>query len=69
VTHRYDILADITRVAPTFGLGLMATPSKHIVVDLGFEYYIGYGKSNHLPVRDFVPFAYGIYLRVGYKFL
>ena len=66
-THRNDVLASVTRVAPTFGLGFMSNASRHVITELGFEYYIGYGKSDHIPVKDFVPFLFGIYLRIGYR--
>lgn len=69
VTHRSDVLTKVTRVAPTFGLGLMTNLSRRVIAELGFEYYVGYGKSSHVPANDYVPFLFGVYLSVGYRFL
>ncbi len=66
-THRSDIFAKVTRVAPTFGLGFSFDASHNIVTEIGFEYYIGYGKSNHMPIKDFVPFLFSLYFRLGYR--
>ena len=66
-THRNDVLANVTRVAPTFGLGFMSNISRHIITEIGFEYYIGYGKSDHIPVKDYIPFLFGVYFRLGYR--
>lgn len=68
-THRSDIFAKVTRVAPTFGIGFMANASRNVITELGFEYYIGYGKSDHIPVKDFVPFLFGVYVRIGYRII
>lgn len=68
-THRNDVLAKVTRVSPTFGLGFMANVSRHVITELGFEYYAGYGKSEHIPVKDYVPFLFAVYVRIGYRIL
>lgn len=68
-THRNDILAKVTRVGPTFGLGFMSNASRRILVELGFEYYAGYARSNHLPVKDFIPFVYGVYFKLGVRII
>jgi hypothetical protein len=67
-THRNDVLAKVTRVAPTFGLGFIANVTQHIMSQLGFAYYIGYGRSERRPVDDFVPFLFSVYFRLGYRF-
>lgn len=66
-THRSDPLAKVTRVAPTFGLGFMGNVSERVITELGFEYYIGYGRSEFLPVNDYVPFLFSVYFRLGYR--
>lgn len=68
LTHRNDIFAKVTRVVPTFGLGFTSNASHNVITEVGFEYYVGYGKSDHIPVKDFVPFLFGIYFRLGYRF-
>ncbi len=66
-TRRSDVLAKVTRVAPTFGLGFMCNASRRVIAELGFDYYIGYGKSELRPADDFVPFLFSIYFRLGYR--
>lgn len=68
-THRNDVLAKVTRVAPSFGLGFSSNASRRVIATLGFEYYIGYGKSEHMPLDDFVPFLFGVYFSLGYRLL
>ena len=66
-TRRSDVLAKVTRVGPTFGFGISFNPARRIITEAGFEYYVGYGKSERRPVADFVPFLYALYLRIGYR--
>jgi len=66
-THRSDVLAKVTRVAPTFGVGFMGNASRRVITELGFEYYIGYGKAERRPADDYIPFLFGIYFRLGYR--
>lgn len=68
-THRNDTLARVTRVVPTFGLGFSSNASHNVITELGFEYYVGYGKSEHMPLNDFVPFLFGVYFSLGYRIL
>jgi len=66
-THRNDVLANVTRVAPTFGVGFMCNASRRVITELGFEYYVGYGKAERRPVNDFIPFLFAVYFRIGYR--
>jgi len=66
-THRSDALAKVTRVAPTFGVGFMCNVSRRVITEVGFEYYVGYGRSELLPVNNYVPFLFSIYFRLGYR--
>lgn len=65
--RRSDVLEKTTRVTPTFGVGLACNVSKHVMTEVGFKYYAGYGKSEIRPVKDFVPFIYSVYFRLGYR--
>ena len=66
-THRNDVLAKVTRVAPTFGVGFMCNVSQRVITELGFEYYVGYGRSELRPVNNYVPFLFSVYFRLGYR--
>ncbi len=67
-THRSDVLAKVTtRVGPTFGVGFMCNASRRVITEFGFEYYVGYGKSERRPVDDYIPFLFSVYFRLGYR--
>lgn len=66
-TNRSDVLEKVTRVAPTFGLGFMCNVSRRVITELGFEYYVGYGRSELRPVNNYIPFLFSVYFRLGYR--
>ena len=66
-TRRSDVLAKVTRVGPTFGIGFMCNVSRRVITEVGFEYYVGYGKSEERPVDDYIPFLFSVYFRLGYR--
>jgi len=68
VIRRRDPIANVIRATPTFGLGFKSNVSRHFITSVGFEYYMGYGKSERMPVNDFVPFLVALYVRLAYRF-
>ncbi len=66
--HRYDQLADIWRLSPTFGIGLNYNFTPHIMTELGARYTGGYGESELNPSQDYLPFLYSAFLRLAYRF-
>jgi hypothetical protein len=66
--NRFDnLLADQT-VSPTFGLGLNYLFSSHWMGEFGFIYTAGQGESELNPAEDYMPFLYGIYTRILFRF-
>lgn len=68
-TYRHDVLYDKGNWAVTFGGGFNFLVTHHLITELNFDYTSGNGKSNTLPVDDFVPFLYSINFAIGYRFI
>jgi opacity protein-like surface antigen len=66
--HRYDQLADIWRLSPTFGAGLNYNFTPRIMAEIGGSYTGGYGKSELNPAQDYLPFLLSAFLRLAYRF-
>lgn len=66
--HRYDIYADLWRLAPTFGAGVSFHVNEHVLVDIGANYTAGYGESQLDPTETYFPFLYSVALRLAYSF-
>lgn len=67
VTHRVDSLADRIRVNPLFGLGIMYDLTSRVVLLVGADLYLGYGRSELDMARSYVPFLYNIHAGLGYR--
>jgi len=67
VIHRSDVLTNVSRVEPTFGIGAMYDLSKRILGEIGFQFTPGFGRSEIDPVNDYVPFVYVLYARLAYR--
>ena len=65
--HRWDDMTENKRLSPTFGLGLNYTIYDHVMMELGANYTAGYGESELNPAKDYVPFLYSGFLKLGYR--
>lgn len=68
IVQRSDFYANVSRITGAFGFGFMVNPVQHLLVQVGFRLYMGYGRSEALPVKDFVPFVYTVHMAVAYRF-
>jgi opacity protein-like surface antigen len=66
--HRHDVLSNLWRTSPTFGLGLNYNFTPHIMGEFGGNYTGGYGESELTPATDYIPFLYSIFMRLAYRF-
>ena len=64
---RTDAMTHDWRVSPTFGCGFNKNIFPHIMTAVEFNYTAGYGESELNPVKDFIPFLYGVFLKVAYR--
>lgn len=65
--NRQDELLKQDTIAPTFGLGLNYGFTPHIMGEFGFVYTAGDGESELNPSADYMPFLYGIFWRLFYR--
>jgi Outer membrane protein beta-barrel domain len=65
--NREDDLLSNELISPTFGVGLNYGFSPHLMGEFGFIYTAGYGESELNPSADFMPFLYGIFTRLYYR--
>jgi hypothetical protein len=65
--HRHDILANLWRTSPTFGVGINYNFTPHIMGEFGANYTGGYGESELTPAADYIPFLYSIFFRLAYR--
>lgn len=54
-------------VTPYLSSGVVYSFSRHWMVESGFQYYTGFGKSQLNPVASFIPFAWDAYGRLAYQ--
>lgn len=66
--YRHDVINDIFRLCPVFGVGINYNVTPRVMLELGLDYTAGYGESELDPAEDFVPFLYTAFLRVAYRF-
>ena len=66
--HREDMLSDHWRLSPTFGVGINAHFTDHLMGELGGNYTAGFGESNLNPADSYFPFLYSVTLRLAYCF-
>ncbi|MFK3617558.1 outer membrane beta-barrel protein [Coxiella burnetii] len=67
-THRNDLLVKGAHICPTFGVGINYVFIKRIMLEMGFQYYAGYGKAVINPGVNYVPFLYALTLKLAYRF-
>ncbi|HBB53608.1 MAG TPA: hypothetical protein DCZ80_06880 [Legionellales bacterium] len=65
--NRQDNLFNNELISPTFGVGLNYGFTPHLMGEFGFIYTAGYGESELNPADDFMPFLYGIFTRLYYR--
>lgn len=65
--NRDDNLLTNETISPTFGVGLNYGFTPHLMGEFGFIYTAGYGESELNPAEDFMPFLYGIFTRLYYR--
>lgn len=56
-----------TCVTPYLSSGLTYNFTRHWMLESGFQYYTGFGKSQINPVSGFIPFAWDAYGRLAYQ--
>lgn len=66
--HRYDAVADVWRLGPTFSIGLNYNFNEHVMGELAVSYTGGYGEAEINPSEDFVPFMYAAVFHLAYRF-
>lgn len=54
-------------ITPYLSSGLVYYFMHHWMVEGGFQYYTGFGKSQLDPVSSFIPFAWDAYMRLAYQ--
>ncbi len=54
-------------VTPYLSSGLTYSFTRHWMLESGFQYYTGFGKSQINPVSGFIPFAWDAYGRLAYQ--
>lgn len=68
LVKRDDIINEVSCVTPYMSAGLSYNFTRHLISEVGFQYFTGFGASEVLPVQDFVPFAWDAYFRLAYQF-
>lgn len=66
--NRDDYVLTNEIISPSFGVGLNYSFTDHWMGEFGFVYTAGNGESELNPAADFMPFLYGIYTRIFYRF-
>lgn len=59
--------ASVSCVTPYLSSGLTYSFTRHWMLESGFQYYTGFGKSQVNPVVSFIPFAWDAYGRLAYQ--
>ena len=54
-------------ITPYLSSGLVYSFTRHWMLESGFQYYTGFGKSEVYPVASFIPFAWDAYGRLAYQ--
>lgn len=54
-------------VTPYMSAGVVYNFVRHWMLESGFQYYTGFGKSELDPVANFIPFAWDAYARLAYQ--
>jgi hypothetical protein len=57
----------VSCVTPYLSSGLVYNLTPHWMIESGFQYYTGFGKSQVDPVASFIPFAWDAYGRLAYQ--
>ena len=57
----------ISCTTPYLSSGLVYSFTRHWMLESGFQYYTGFGKSEVYPVAGFIPFAWDAYGRIAYQ--
>lgn len=65
--NRQDTLLKNEAISPTFGVGLNYGFNEHWMGEFGFIYTAGDGESELNPSADYMPFLYGIFTRLYYR--
>jgi hypothetical protein len=65
--HRTDVLGNLWRTSPTFGIGINYNFTPRIMGEFGANYTGGYGESELTPAADYIPFLYSIFFRIAYR--
>ena len=63
------IQVNLWHINPAFGFGFMYNVTQHWVIDLAFRFNVGFGRSELIPMKDYVPFLYSGTFRFGYRII
>ncbi len=66
--QRDDDMTNKGRIGGVFGVGVDYNINPRWLIELGFQYYTGYGESELKPVYDYIPFLYTLNMRLAYRF-
>lgn len=68
LVQRDDVLAKKRScITPYMSAGLVYNVTPRWMIESGFQYYTGFGRSELHPVRHFIPFAWDAYARLAYQ--
>lgn len=56
-----------TCITPYMSSGLVYNFNRHWMLESGFQYYTGFGRTQLNPVASFIPFAWDAYGRLAYQ--
>lgn len=67
IIHRHDTIVNRGFATPNFGAGFFYDITPMFLMQWGFLFTVGDGKSNVRPVKYYVPFTYMIHTSIAYR--
>ena len=67
IIHRHDTIVNRGFAEPNFGAGFFYDITPMFLMQWGFLFTVGDGKSNVRPVKYYVPFTYMIHTSIAYR--
>lgn len=65
--HRDDLMNNVWKLSPKFGVGLTYLITEHMMAEIGIEYLAGDGVSELNPAESFIPFLYAGFARLAMR--
>lgn len=67
LVERQDVIYSDSCITPYVSSGLVYNFVRHWMLETGFQYYTGFGRSELDPVNHYIPFAWDGYVRLAYQ--